>query len=237
CKNVRVYPVLSGEDGSADMILASPIILYDHPRIAPESPGDLCDATEIDEILSLRTLLLTDEEKRQARATDERAAAIVGRTDGMPPEVWARLHGALRDFDRTEMTPRSGNPNEVLLGGPEERQAAAGSAGPEDVPWPELVTPETEARPFWNEAIGPARFAAGNRVRLKAGVRRADAQDRLYEGRIARVEKIVRDVDGRELLGVTIEDDPAAEFHRWYGRFLYYGADEVEPVEPPRGAS
>lgn len=287
CRNVRVYPVLAGEEGSADMILASPIILYDHPKIAPESPGDLCDATEIDEILSLRTLLLTDEEKRQARATDERAAAIVGRTDGMPPEMWARLHGALRDFDRPEMTPRGGNPNELLLGdraagsaarepgspasapgtsgthagggasealatwqhpggaaelesgGPSSGLAPAGAASGavETPPWPELVTPGLEVIPARNEAIGPFSFAAGNRVRLKAGVRRADAQDRLYEGRIARVEKIVRDVDGRELLGVTIEDDPAAEFHRWYGRFLYYGVDEVEPIEPPRGGS
>ena len=47
------------------MLLASPIILYDHPAIAPESPGDLFDALEIDEILTLRTMTLTEDEKRQ----------------------------------------------------------------------------------------------------------------------------------------------------------------------------
>ena len=70
------------------MVLSSPILLYDHPRVAPESPGDLYDAAEIDEILSLRTLTLTDEEKREARATDPRAAAILDRIEAMSPEAW-----------------------------------------------------------------------------------------------------------------------------------------------------
>ena len=62
-------------------MLSSPIILYDQPAVAPESPGDLYDATEIDEILALRVLTLTDDEKAEARATDPRAAAIVDRCD------------------------------------------------------------------------------------------------------------------------------------------------------------
>ena len=48
CKNVRVFPVLIGERGARDAMLASPIILYDYPEVAPESPQDLFDATEID---------------------------------------------------------------------------------------------------------------------------------------------------------------------------------------------
>jgi len=79
-------------------MLASPIILYDYPQLAPESPGDLFDAGEIDEILSLRTLTLTDAEKREARATDPRAKAIVDRVDALPEEVFARLHGAVRSL-------------------------------------------------------------------------------------------------------------------------------------------
>ena len=75
-------------------MLSSPIIMYDHPGVAPESPGDLFDAGEIDEILSLRTLTLTDAEKREARATDPRAKAIVDRVDALPEEVFARLRGA-----------------------------------------------------------------------------------------------------------------------------------------------
>jgi hypothetical protein len=96
CRNVHTFPVLAGDPGSRDLVLSSPILLYDHPRIAPESPGDLHDATEIDEILSLRTLTLSDAEKREARGTDARAAAILDRADGMPEETLARLHGAMR---------------------------------------------------------------------------------------------------------------------------------------------
>lgn len=62
-------------------MLISPIILYDHPEIAEQSGGDLYDATEIDEILTLRVMTMTDEEKAQARATDPRAAAIVDRCE------------------------------------------------------------------------------------------------------------------------------------------------------------
>ena len=77
-------------------MLSSPVILYDHPEIAPESAGDLFDATEIDEILTLRTMALTDEEKREARATDPRAADLIDRLDALPPEMLERLHGAIR---------------------------------------------------------------------------------------------------------------------------------------------
>jgi hypothetical protein len=96
CRNLHTWPVLIGEEGRRDAMLSSPIILYDHPTIAPESPGDLFDATEIDEILTLRTMALTDAEKREARATDDRAAAIIDRVDNLPPELLDRLHGAVR---------------------------------------------------------------------------------------------------------------------------------------------
>ena len=89
CTNLHTFPVLAGENGGRDVVLSSPIIMYDHPGVAPESPGDLHDACEIDEILTLRTLTLTDEEKREARATDPRAEAIVDRADVMPKEVFA----------------------------------------------------------------------------------------------------------------------------------------------------
>lgn len=96
CRNVHTYPVLAGGANTRDVMLSSPILMYDNPEISPESPGDLFDATEIDEILSLRTLTLTDEEKREARATDARAAAIIDRADTLPREVLERLHGAVR---------------------------------------------------------------------------------------------------------------------------------------------
>ena len=96
CTNVGTWPVLAGPADCHDLVLSSPVILYDHPEIAPESAGDLFDATEIDEILTLRTMALTDEEKREARATDPRAADLIDRLDGLPPEMLEKLHGAIR---------------------------------------------------------------------------------------------------------------------------------------------
>jgi hydrogenase maturation protease len=96
CKNVGTYPVLAGEPGQRDTVLSSPIILYDYPQIAPESPGDLFDGAEIDEILSLRILALTDDEKAAMRRSDERARRILERTETLPPEHFMKLHGALR---------------------------------------------------------------------------------------------------------------------------------------------
>jgi hypothetical protein len=96
CQNVGAWPVLVGENGQRDTMLSSPIILYDYPEIAPESPGDLFDGAEIDEILSLRIMTLTDDEKREMRQSDDRARRILERTEAMPDEQWTKLHGALR---------------------------------------------------------------------------------------------------------------------------------------------
>jgi hypothetical protein len=96
CATNGLWPVLAGPRGRRDVLLAAPIILYDHPEVAPESPADLYDATEIDEILLLRTLALTDAEKREARATDPRAAAVLERADSLDASTLARLHGTLR---------------------------------------------------------------------------------------------------------------------------------------------
>ena len=96
CTNVGTFPVLVGDPEQPTTVLSSPIILYDHPAVAAESQGDMCDATEIDEILALRILTLTDDEKRLARSTDPRAAAIVDRIEGFTPDVFASLHGEMR---------------------------------------------------------------------------------------------------------------------------------------------
>jgi hydrogenase maturation protease len=96
CKNVGTWPVLVGEPGSRQAMLSSPIILYDYPQIAPESAGSLFDGTEIDEILSLRIMTLTDEEKREIRQSDDRAREILDRTENLPEEQFMKLHGVLR---------------------------------------------------------------------------------------------------------------------------------------------
>ena len=96
CRNIGVWPVLAGEVGSTDSMLASPIILYDYPQVAPESPGDLFDGGEIDEILTLRILTLTDEEKEAMAAVDGRARELLARTESLGGEALSRLHGAMR---------------------------------------------------------------------------------------------------------------------------------------------
>ena len=96
CENVGTWPVLIGEEGQYDTVLSSPIILYDYPQIAPESAGDLFDGTEIDEILSLRIMTLTDDEKREMSQSDERARQMLERTETMPVEQLMKLHGVLR---------------------------------------------------------------------------------------------------------------------------------------------
>jgi hypothetical protein len=207
CQNLHTWPVLIGDEGRRDAMLSSPIILYDHPTIAPESPGDLFDATEIDEILTLRTMALTEDEKREARATDERAAAIIDRVDTMPPELLERLHGAVRYLKEVE--------------GAEEEE-------PELVPWwdpgaDRTVSPETDG-----VVVAGVTVARGSRVRLRPG-QRADAQDMFLAGRLATVEAVFLDVDGNRHLAVTLDEDPAADLQRWHGRFLYFSPDEVEP--------
>jgi hypothetical protein len=98
CENRSHWPVLAGDREERDLLLVAPIILYDHPRVAPESAGDSFDATEIDELLALRTIALTDSEKREAQATDARAAEVLNRIETMPAATFGRLHGAVRDF-------------------------------------------------------------------------------------------------------------------------------------------
>jgi hypothetical protein len=96
CKNIGTWPVLVGEEGQRDTVLSSTIILYDYPQIAPESAGDLFDGTEIDEILSLRIMTLTDDEKREMSQSDERARQMLERTESMPVEQFMKLHGVMR---------------------------------------------------------------------------------------------------------------------------------------------
>ncbi|HEV2582679.1 MAG TPA: hypothetical protein VGT44_17610 [Ktedonobacteraceae bacterium] len=98
CVNLRTWPVLVGSEGDNDTMLSSPIILYDYPQIAPESPGSLFDGTEIDEILTLRIMTLTDEEKEEMRQGDERVREILERTENLSPEAFKKLHGTIRSL-------------------------------------------------------------------------------------------------------------------------------------------
>jgi hypothetical protein len=106
CQNVGTWPVLVGEQDSRQAMLSSPIILYDYPQIAPESAGSLFDGTEIDEILSLRIMTLTDEEKREMRQSDHRAREVLERTENLPEEQFRKLHGVLRGLQCVKQEAR-----------------------------------------------------------------------------------------------------------------------------------
>ena len=229
CVNTGTWPVLAGPGDCHDLVLSSPVILYDHPEVAAESAGDLFDATEIDEILTLRTLALTDAEKREARATDPRAAEIMDRLDGMPPEMLERLHGAIRYLKSVPggapVGPDSASPEPPGLPGEEFLDRP-------QVPWWDpgadtSVSPETD-----HVVIGGVRVARGSKVRMRPGSRRADAQDLFLVGRIALVEAVLHDVDGQVHVAVSPEHDPVAELQRSHGRFLYFAPDEIEPIDP-----
>ncbi len=98
CQNEGTWPVLVGEEGERGTLLSSAMILPDHPQIAPESPGDLFDGGEIDQMLVLNILTMTDEERRDMRDADPKTREILERTEALTPEQLMRLHGAVREF-------------------------------------------------------------------------------------------------------------------------------------------
>jgi hypothetical protein len=96
CHNAGVFPVLAGVDPDRSIMLCSPIILYDYPQIAPESAGDFFDGTEMDEMLTLRVLTLTDAEKQEMRNGDPRARRILERTETLTADSMLKAHGVIR---------------------------------------------------------------------------------------------------------------------------------------------
>jgi hypothetical protein len=247
CQNEGGWPVLADPGGGRQVVLSSPIILYDHPELAAESPGELYDGTEIDEILTLRTLALSDAEKTEARATDPRAAALLDRVESMDAETMARLHGTIRSLrPATAGQPGSisrpgaiGDPGTMSQPGSFGQPGGFSQPGPADqpgaepsVPWwdPDAdasVSPDTDT-----VTIGGQQIGRGSRVRLRPGARRADAQDMFLIGRMAEVQAVLHDVDDKPYLAVTLADDPDEDIRIAHGRFLYFSTDEVEPGEP-----
>jgi hypothetical protein len=206
CRSDGSYPVLIGAD---DVVLASPIILYDHPEVAPQSPGDLYDSLEIDEILALRVMTLTDEEKSEARGTDPRAAAIIDRCDGLSPETMSQLHGQMRPVESWDTPDFADEPNAVPWWDPEVDASFD--------PWTESV---------W---VSGVEITKGSAVRLQPS-HRADAHDIFLAGMSATVAGVFTDVDGDQHVAVTVDDDPATQELLWQGRFLFFHPDEVAPL-------
>ena len=216
CRQQRCFPVLAGPEGSDDVVLGSPIILYDHPEIAEESAGALFDSTEIDEILTLRVMTMTDVEKAEARATDPRAAEIIDRCDSLSPEALQQLHGVLRDPHASAA--------------PDLRDLDPPTFETGDVPWWDPAADEAVKPELDHVVIDGVRVARGSLVRVHPS-RRADAQDLFFADQVARVTAVLSDVDGGSHVALVLVDDPAADLHDWYGRYLYFAPDELEPLD------
>jgi hypothetical protein len=228
CENQSTWPVLVGEEGSTDMMLSSPMVLPDYPQIAPESPMDLFDGTENDELLSLRIMTLTDGEKAEARATDPRAAAIIEHADNLPPEIYERLHGAIRSLKEL---PTRGTPPDPRAG-EEFPEIWTDDSGEVKAP-PSIFDPKVDATysPETDTvAIGGMRVGKGTRVVLRPAKGRSDAQDMFLAGRIASVQAILFDAEDDAHLAVTLDDDPGADIQASHGRYRYFKIDEVEPL-------
>ena len=216
CRNERTWPVLVGEPGCDDTVLCAPIILYDHPRIAEQSHGDMFDATEIDELLTLRTMMLTPEEKLQARATDAKAAELLDRVEELPPESLELLHGGM--CGRVDDVPPAS-----LERLPGSRCDSADGVSPES-PQGTLEDPPDE-----HLLLNGVLLRKGSRVRLHP-TRKADAHDMFLTGRTAVVHRVLSDVDGGTHLAVTLEDDLGADLLAATGLFRYFGPEEVDPL-------
>jgi hypothetical protein len=202
CSNIGTWPVLVGEEGQKGTMLSAPIILYDYPRVAQESPGELFDGTEIDEILTLRILTLTEAEKQEAAAVDGRVRELLARTETLTRDELLRLHGEVH-----------------------EKQPRTGGRGMSE--WdPESDRPRLECL-----HVGAAELRPGDRVRLRPRGR-ADILDMVLAEKIATVEAIEQDYDGRVHLAVIVEDDPGKDLGalRQPGHRFFFAPEEIEPL-------
>ncbi len=204
CINTGVFPVLVGTEPERTMILCSPIILYDYPKIAPESEGDFFDGTEMDEMLTLRVLTLTDAEKEEMRNGDPRARKILERTENLTPQMMLKAHGVVRSLRQIHEVP-----NEPF-----------GEWNP---------FAETKAPPESVTVFGVS-LRVGDRVRIWPQ-KTADIMDMALKGKVAVIETIEQDFEDHVQFAVVLDEDPGREFGmmRQPGHRFFYSPEEVEP--------
>ena len=217
CRNEQTWPVLVGEAGERNTLLSAPIILSDYPEIAPESGGDFFDGCEIDQLLLLNVLTLTDEEKREVRASDPRTREILERAESLTPEEFMRMHGAIRDF--RVLRPVEDDPFPTLFTPPN-----AESWGGLERSAPECVL------------VDGVEVRKGSRVRLRPQPGR-DLMDVVLAGRVAVVEAVEQDYEERVHVAVVVEEDPGREFGeaRMMGHRFFFAPDEIEPLDARTG--
>jgi hypothetical protein len=213
CKQDGVFPVLAGEPGDRTRMLCSPIILYDYPEVAPESAGNFFDGTEMDEMLALRVLTLTETEKEEMRRSDPQARAILERTETLPDEQLARVHGAVRGLRRItehKLTQEVDEAVDLI-----------------DQPF----DPFAEHKPIECVRVFGVDLRPGDRVRLWPQ-KKADILDMEMEGKLAVIEAIEQDLDNNVQFAVVLEEDPGRDLGmlRQTGHRFFFTPEEVEPL-------
>ncbi len=202
CKNVGCWPVLVGDEAKVerDTLLASPIILPDYPKIAAESAGTLYDGLEIDEILTLRIMTMTDEEKREMRGVDQHARALLERTESLGSEHLMKMHGTLRG-----MQPEVNPFDDDIFG--------------------------SATKPLQGVTLEGHYLRPGDSVRIHPKSR-ADIMDMALAGKVAVIEAVEQDAEGKVHLALVLHDDPGKDLGmlRQPGHRFFYGLDEVEPI-------
>jgi hypothetical protein len=213
CENVNTWPVLATPDDTA--VLAAPIVLPEHPSLAPESLGNLFDNTEIEEALLLHVQVLSDEEREEIGLQDETVRQMIAKAAATTPEEMISLHG--------KMTPA----------GQTDARGGFGSAYQATPPMPtDPGPPEEPGHPNPGEQalkIDGVTFHKGAKVVLRPGVDR-DVYDRMLEGRTATIERLYIDYEDGAHVAVTIDDDPGQELFRETGRYLFFKAGELEAI-------
>ena len=185
-----------------DAVLGTTYVLPDHPRIAPESRGALFDSTEIEEALLLHVQVLSDDERAEIEQADPAVREMIERAAAATAEDIIALHGRVELRDPVTTTP---------------------PAEPPGLPDPAAGQPYA--------IVDGVRFARDTKVVIRPGPD-ADIHARMLDGRIATIERILTDYDGKVHLGVTIDGDPGQDLMRETGRLLYFFAPEVEVIGP-----
>jgi hypothetical protein len=209
CTNQGVFPVLVGDPGARTMMLCSPIILYDYPAIAPESVANFCDPTEMDEMLALRVLTLTDAEKAEMRAADPRSRLILERTEAVPEEYLLKLHGVIRGMQPSAALTLAQDPADAIQ------------------PW----NPFEEKPGVDSIKVFGIELRKGDRVRIWPQ-KRADILDMTVEGKLATIEAIEQDLEDHVQFAVVFDDDPGKDMGllRQAGHRFFFSPDEIEPL-------
>ncbi len=200
--SVNTWPVLATPED--DTVIGAAIVLPDHPKLAPQSRGNLFDGTEIEEALLLHVHALSDGERAAIGRQDPAVREMVERAAATTPEDLFDLHGVMR-------------PGEGVLRPPEQAEP----------PEPPSELPELKGEE--EVTVDGVAFRRGDTVRLRPG-HGGDPQDHIVSGRTATIEKILHDVDDRLYFAVTIDEDPGQELLRDTGRFMYFFEGEVEPA-------